>query len=211
VEQAVVKLQKVGLLWRLTLNGSVLVCATDRAGALNAAAGLLRRQLADSAAVAKMQFVGLTPSELLLAREADPAPRPLPSKIDFAEAKRLVEEQWLPIAAERVGTAVRVVDELCVAYEWGWVIHWRPVESDQGDPRFVHEYHFPFTADRVTGNTGLSGGTFGIERVIIELLQQRPPELCGPYPPGKQGWLVVYEAFKAAGAFIPIRVPTAGE
>ena len=47
----------------------------------------------------------------------------------------------------------------------------------------------------------------GIERGIIELLQQRPPELRGRYPPGKQGWLVVYDAFKAAGAFTPIPVP----
>lgn len=207
MDQAVVELQQVGRVWQLTLNGAVLACAVDRAGAINTAAGLLRRQLADSAAVAGMRFSGLTPSELLPAVPAEPPADPLPSKIDFAEAKRLVAEKCLPVAAKRVETAVRVVDELCVEYEWGWVIHWRPVEPAKGDPRFVNEYHFPFTADRVTGNIGLSGGTYGIERGIIELLQQRPPELCGPYPPGKQGWLVVYDAFKAAGAFTPIRVP----
>jgi hypothetical protein len=207
VHQIVVELQRDGRMWRLTLNGSVLACALDRAGAINAAASLLRQQLADPGAAAGMQFVGLTPSELMPAKPAEPCAGSLPSRIDFAEAKRIVEEQWLPIAERRVGTAVRVVDELCVEYEWGWVVHWRPVEPDKGDPRFVNEYHFPFTVDRVTANTWLSGGTHGIERGIIELLQQRPPELRGRYPPGKQGWLVVYDAFKAAGAFTPIPVP----
>jgi hypothetical protein len=209
VDEAVVELRQDGRTWRLTLNGTVLAYAVDRAGAINAAAGLLRRQLADPDAVAGMRFVGLAPSELQPPKPVEPRPGPLPSTIDFAEAKRLVGEMWLPIAEQRVGTAVRVVDELCVEYEWGWVIHWRPVEPEKGDPQFVNEYHYPFTADRVTGNTGLSGGTYGIERGIIELLQWRPPELCGPYPPGKQGWRVVYDAFEAAGAFTPIRVPPA--
>ncbi len=194
-------------MWQLTLNGVVLVCAADRAGAINAAGGLLRGQLDDPAALHGMQFAGLALSELLPARPADPPPAPLPSSMDFAEARRRVAEKWLPIAAKRIGTAVSVVDELCIEYEWGWVIHWRPVEPDKGDPRFSNEHHFPYTADRVTGNTWLSGGTFGIERGIIELLQQRPPELCGPYPPGKQGWLIVYEAYRAVGAFTPIRRP----
>jgi hypothetical protein len=211
VDQAVVELQQVGGMWRLTLNGAVLVCAADRAGAINAAGGLLRRQLDDSTAVRGMRFSGLALSELLPAKPVGFHPGPLPSRIDFAEAKRLVAEKWLPIAEKRVGTAVSVVDELCVEYEWGWVIHWRPVEPEKGDPRFVNEYHFPFTADRVTGNTWLSGGTFGIQRGIIELLQQRPPELCGPYPPGEQGWLIVYEAFQAAGAFTPTRLPPSAE
>ena len=131
----------------------------------------------------------------------------LPSKIDFSEAKRRVREKWLPIAAKRVGTGVAVVDELCVAYEWGWVIHWQPIDPEKGDPRFVNEYHFPYTADRVTGSVWLSGGSYGIERGIIELLQQRPVELCGPYPPGRQSWLTVYDAFKSAGAFTPIGSP----
>jgi hypothetical protein len=130
--------------------------------------------------------------------------------IDFATAKRLVGEQWLPIAAQRVGTTVAVVDDLCVEYEWGWVIHWRPTALDEGDPRFVNEYHFPFTADRVTGNVGLSGGTFGIERGIVELLQCRPLELSGPYPSGQQHWLAVYDTFAAAGAFTPIGPVTRG-
>ncbi len=84
------------------------------------------------------------------------------------------------------------------------MLHWTPVEPEKGHPRRAYEYHFPYVVDRVTGNTGLSGGTFGIQRGIIELLQERPPELCGPYPPGKQGWLIVYEAFEAAVAFTPI-------
>jgi hypothetical protein len=124
--------------------------------------------------------------------------------IDFAAAKRLIGEQWLPVAAQRVGTAVAVVDELCVEYEWGWVIHWRPVAPEQGDSRFVNEYHFPFLADRVTGYVGLSGGTFGIERGIVELLLRRPLEFSGPYPSGEQHWLEVFAAFEAVGAFVPI-------
>lgn len=130
--------------------------------------------------------------------------------INFAIAKRLVAEQWLPVAARRVGTAVAVVDGLCVEYEWGWVVHWRPVNPEFGDSRFVNEYHFPFIADRVTGAVGLSGGTFGIERGIVELLQRRSPELCGQYPPGQQHWLAVFDAFDAAGAFIPLS-PVASE
>lgn len=201
---AVIELKPLGQFWQVTHDGSVIACAVTRQGAIDAAAGLLRRHLADPVAVAGMQFVGITPPELLPAKPAEPRPEPLPSKIDFAETKRLVGEQWLPIAAERVGTAVAIVDELCVEYEWGWVIHWRPVEPEKGDPRFVNEYHFPFTADRVTGTVGLSGGTFGIERGIVELLQWRPPELCGPYPPGRRHWLAVFDAFEAAGAFTPL-------
>jgi hypothetical protein len=204
MDRAVVELQQVGRMWQLTLNGATLVCAANRDGAINAGAGLLRQRLADPAALAAMQFRALTSSELLPAKPVEQRPGSLPSKIDFAEAKRLVGEKWLPMAARRVGTAVAVVDEQCVEYEWGWVIHWRPVEPDKGNPRFVNEYHFPFTADRVTGNTWLSGGTYGIERAIIELLQQRPPELRGQYPPGIQGWLVVYDAFESAGAFTPV-------
>lgn len=131
--------------------------------------------------------------------------------IDFATAKRLVGEQWLPIAAKQVGTPVAIVDEFSVEYEWGWVIHWRPVAPEQGDSLFVNEYHFPFTADRVTGNVGLSGGTFGIERGIVELLQRRPPELCGPYPPGQHHWLAVYDAFEVTGAFTPVGPTTCSQ
>jgi hypothetical protein len=209
VESEVVELREADRMWVVTLNGAILACAAHRDGAINAVAALLRERVADPASAARLSFRGLTLPELLPAPTAGPRPEPLPSKIDFVEAKRLVGEQWLPVAAERVGTAVAVVDELCAEYEWGWVVHWRPVAPERGDPRFVSEYHFPFTADRVTGNTWLSGGTHGIERGIIELLQRRPPELCGPYPPGRQGWLVVYEAFEAAGAFTPIRVPPA--
>ncbi|HEX4607061.1 MAG TPA: hypothetical protein VH092_02560 [Urbifossiella sp.] len=125
----------LGQFWQLTHDGSVIVCAVTRQGAIDSAAVLLNRQLADPDAVAGMRFVGLAPSELLPTKPAEPLPGPLPSKIDFAEAKRLVGEQWLPIAEERVGTAVRVVDELCVEYEWGWVIHWRPA-GPPGSRRF---------------------------------------------------------------------------
>ena len=106
--------------------------------------------------------------------------------IDFATAKKLVAEQWLPVAAKRVGTTVAVVDGLCVEYEWGWVVHWCPTAPELGDPRFVNEHHFPFIVDRVTGTVGLSGGTFGIERGIVELLQRRAPESLGRYPMGQQ-------------------------
>ena len=94
-----------------------------------------------------MQFRGLAPSEFLPAQPAEPFRGPLPSEIDFAEAKRLVAARWLPIAAEGVRTAVAIVDELCVEYEWGWAVHWRPVEPK--DARFVNRYPYPFLADRV--------------------------------------------------------------
>ena len=160
---------------------------------------------------ANLSLIGLTRAELLPAKSADPRPARLPSKIDFAEAKRLFGEECRPYCEERVGTAVAVIDEWCVEYEWGWVIHWRPVEPAKGNPRFVNERHFPYTIDRVTGEVGLSGGTHGIERGIIELLQQRPPELRGPYPPGRQCWLVVIREFEAAGAFTPVGPPPSPE
>ncbi len=122
--------------------------------------------------------------------------------IDFAAAKQLVAERWLPIAAKRVRSAVAIVDELCVEYEWGWVIHWRPVEPKA--PEFVNKYPHPYLADRVTGETGPGGGTLGINRGIVALLQHRPPELCGPYPPGRQSWYDSSDAFRTAGAFTPL-------
>jgi hypothetical protein len=207
---AVIELKPLGQFWQVTRDGNVIACAVTRQGAIDAAATLLHSQLADPVVLAGMQFVGLTTRELLPAKPAEPSPKPLPSKINFTDAKRLVTERWLPLDAKRVGTAVAIADELCLEYEWGWVIYWRPVDPEKGDPRFVNEYHFPYTADRVTGTVELSGGTFGIQRGIVELLQQRPPELCGPYPPGRRHWLAVYNAFEAAGAFTP-RGPAIGE
>jgi hypothetical protein len=201
----VVELKRSGSGWLLTINGVICGSSVTRDVALGLAAMALRRRFPDPAALAAIEFRGLALTELLPARPTESCPLPLPSKIDFAEARQRVAQHWLPTAAARVRTPVTVADELCVEYEWGWVVHWRPIEPEKGDPRFVNEYHFPYLADRVTGNTGLSGGTRGIERGIIELLQQRPPELCGPYPPGAQDWLIVIDAFEAAGAFTPLR------
>lgn len=187
-----------GTMWLATHDGRIIGCAGNRTQVIDLAATMLRDTLADA------DFVGVTLEELLPPIASPSTPHPEPT-IDFAEAKRRVAERWLPIAERRVGTAVHIVDERCVEYDWGWVVHWRPTEPEKGDPRFVNEYHFPFTADRVTGDTWMSGGTFGIERGIVELLQQRPDDLRGPYPPGRRGWLVALPAFRAAGAFEPRR------
>src|SRR4051812_24762814 len=123
-EQAV-ELRQVDSLWHVTLNGQTLACAADRAGAINATAGLLRRQLKDPGFVAQVRWFGLELQELLPAKPVERSPRHSAPTTDFAGAKRLVAERCLPFAEERLGTAVRIVDELCVEYEWGWVIHWR--------------------------------------------------------------------------------------
>jgi hypothetical protein len=200
----ILMVQKFGTMWQVTLDGTTVVCALDRAQAIASAGHMLRLQLTDSEFLANLELSGLELHELFPPVANIGAPHP-PATIDFDEAKRRIEEKWLPIAAQRVGTAVAIIDELCVEYDWGWVIYWKPINPELGKPDFVNEYHFPFTVDRVTGNTGLSGGTYGIERGIVELLQWRPPHLCGPYPPGRTHWLRVYDQFKAAGAFEPRR------
>lgn len=190
-------------MWVATHNGAVIACAVTRQAAIDASAGLLKRELRDAEAVARMAFVGLDPSEVVPPSPPHPStPHPC-ATIDFEKAKRRVAERWLPIAEQRIGTTARIVDARCVEYDWGWVIHWEPAEPERGDPRFVNEYHYPFTADRVTGDTGLSRGTFGLERGIIELLQRRPDALRGPYPNGRRHWLTVLDEFAAACAFTP--------
>ncbi|WP_145055626.1 Rossmann-fold NAD(P)-binding domain-containing protein [Lignipirellula cremea] len=188
-------------MWIGLVNGDIAGCARTRDAVVDILGALLRNEL-DDGTHDGIEAVGLTIDELAPKRSS-PSTVPLPSLIDFAEAKLRVADQWLPISERRVKTQVEIVDDLCVAYEWGWEIHWRPINPDDGDPRFVNEYHFPYLADRVTGTVWLSGGTRGIRRGIIELLQKRPDELRGPYPPGKQGWLTVVDEFEKAGAFEP--------
>src|SRR5947209_18593854 len=69
---AVVEVQPTGEFWQGGYNGRVLVRATERRGAINAAAALLRRQLKDPAAVAAMTFAGVELHELLAAPALDP-------------------------------------------------------------------------------------------------------------------------------------------
>jgi hypothetical protein len=197
------------MMWEATLNGKPIACALKRETVIGVVAGVFRHKLEDVDFVTRLRLSGLELHELLPAKPIEgnthhPAPT-----IDFISAKRLIAEQWLPVAEEEVGTAVHIVDELCVEYDWGWVIHWRPIDPKKGDPDSVNRYHWPFTVDCVTGNTGTSGGTRGLRDGIVGLLQQRPPELCGPYPPGKQHFLIVADAFEAAGAFTPVGVQSA--
>jgi hypothetical protein len=70
--EAVIELKPFGEFWQVTHNGSVLVCAVARQGAINAAAALLRQQLKDPAVVAGLQFVGVELAELLSAPPMDP-------------------------------------------------------------------------------------------------------------------------------------------
>ena len=204
VKRDVIELRQIENLWVVTHNGIALVYAAHRHAAISVAAGALLEVTANPEG---LELHGLTLSELLPARAADPTPARLPSKIDFAEAKRLAAENSFAYYEEEMGTAIAVVDELCDEYEWGWVIRWQPIEPEKRSARAMKKPYFPITVDRVTGNVGHSGGTHGIERGIIELLQQRPPELCGPYPPGHQRWLVVLNEFEKVGAFTPIRTP----
>jgi hypothetical protein len=202
VIREVIELRQVGNLWVVTHNGTALVYAAHRDAAIGVAAGAL---LDVTAKPDDLELHGLTLSELLPAKSAAPNPARLPSKIDFVEAKRLAAEEDFGYYEEEMGTALAVVDELCEEYEWGWVIRWRPIDPEKRNSRARNKPYFPITVDRVTGKVGSSGGTHGIKRGIIELLQLRPPELCGPYPPGRQRWQVVLKEFEKAGAFNPIR------
>src|SRR5947207_2399551 len=69
---AVIELKPLGEFWQVTHDGSVLACAVERQGAINATAALLRRQLKDPAAVAGLHLVGLELAELLAAPPMDP-------------------------------------------------------------------------------------------------------------------------------------------
>jgi hypothetical protein len=61
--ESVIELKPFGEFWQVTNNGSVLVCAVARQGAINAAA-LLRHQLNDPVIVDTLKFVGLELAEL---------------------------------------------------------------------------------------------------------------------------------------------------
>ena len=201
LKREVIELKQVGNLWVVMHNATALVYAAHRDAAIDVAAGALLEVTANPEG---LELHGLSLSELLPAKAADPKPARSPSKIDFAEAKRLAVEDSFEYYEGDMGTAIAVVDELCDEYEWGWVIKWRPVDPEKRTARAMNIPYFPITVDRVTGKVGSSGGTYGIERGIVELLQHRPPELRGPYPPGRQRWLTVLDEFKKAGAFTPL-------
>lgn len=198
MKHEVIELKQVGNLWVVTHNGTALVYAAHRQAAVGVAAGALLEVTANPEG---LELRGLTLSELLPAKAGDPLQARLPSKINFKEAKRLAAEDSFEYYEEEMGTAIAVVDELCDEYEWGWVIKWRPVDPEKRIARAMNKPYWPIPVDRVTGKVGSFGGTHGIERGIVELLQLRPPELCGPYPSGHQRWLVVLNEFKKAGAF----------
>lgn len=70
--EAVVELKPVGECWQVTHDGNVIADAVTRQAAINATAGLLRRNLKDPAKLAALNFVGLDVAELLAARPVDP-------------------------------------------------------------------------------------------------------------------------------------------
>lgn len=70
--EAVIELKPFGKFWQVTHDGNVIACAVTRQAAINATAGLLRRQLKDPAALAVLSFVGLEVAELLAAPPMDP-------------------------------------------------------------------------------------------------------------------------------------------
>ncbi len=60
--------------------------------------------------------------------------------------------------------------------------------------------HLPSGDDSASpSQTGTGGTSTGFQR-LNEEMQPTERQLCGPYPPGKHGWLVVYDALRAAGA-----------
>ena len=157
-------------LWVVTHNGVALVDAAHRDTAIGVAAGALLEVTANSE---ELELHGLTLSELLPARAADPAPTRLPSKIDFAEARRLAAEHSFAYYEAEVGTAIAIVVELCEEYEWGWGIRWQPIEAAKRSASAIKRPYFPITVDRVTGKVGHSGGTHGIELDVSSAGLQR--------------------------------------
>ena len=126
--------------------------------------------------------------------------------IDFQRAKVLFAAKMLWLAERNVRTPVEIVDEDCVEYEWGWEMHWRPIQPVPNTARELDSrYHFPFFVDRVTANVGFSGGTKGVYYGIACLLQERPEEFCGnyPYAPCEMTNSLV-SVYKRLGAFEPI-------
>lgn len=208
VKRDIIELRQAGNLWVVTHNGNALVYAPHREVAISVAAGAL---LEVTAKAEEVELRGLTLSELLPARAAESTSERLPSKIDFTEAKRLAKEDSFAYYEAETGSPIAVVDDLCEQYEWGWIIRWRPIETVASPSCPSPKPFFPIPVDRVTGNVGHSGGTHGIERGIIELLQRRPDDLRGPYPTGRQRWLTVLNEFKKAGAFTPIKSASSGK
>src|SRR4051794_865785 len=102
--EQVVDLRQVGHMWQVTLNGETLACSMDRAGAICATAGLLRRQLTDAEFATQLRLSGLELHELMPAKPVEGRSEPPTPTIDFATAKRLITEKWLPVAEKRVGT-----------------------------------------------------------------------------------------------------------
>lgn len=70
--ETVIELKPFGEFWQVTHDGNVIVCAVTRQAAINATAGLFRRQLKVPAALAGLSFIGLEAAELLAVPPMDP-------------------------------------------------------------------------------------------------------------------------------------------
>ena len=118
----------------------------------------------------------------------------------------LLAAKQLWLAELKLRNDVEIVNEKSVEYEWGWVMHYRPTAPYSNESRRLDEYQFPFLIDRVTGATGSSGGTKGIQYGIVLLLQKRPEHLCGAYPYTRDDeWFVALPKYQHSGAFEPIQ------
>ena len=124
----VIELRSAGEMWQALYQGQVIACALSRQEAINATAGLLRRQLLDPVTRQSLQFVGLDLVELLSAPPKDPSGRRKGLPIDLklyeqaeaylqtelvsAEEAALIDEYRRALEARNFGRALECLVEL---------------------------------------------------------------------------------------------------
>lgn len=124
----IIELQMTDGAWQVLYQGQVIACALSRQGAINATAGLLRRQLLDPIARQSLQFVGLELEELLSAPPMDPnwrrkglpidrklyeqAEAYLQTELVSAEEAALIDEYRGALEARNFGRALECLVEL---------------------------------------------------------------------------------------------------
>jgi len=92
--------------------------------------------------------------------------------IDFATARRLVTEKWLPACEEDLETSAVLFDDQIEEHEWGWLFYWGP-KDPSAVPHDVARWGYrPILVDRMTGSI-FGAGTGGLQAAIARLLWDR--------------------------------------
>ena len=94
------------------------------------------------------------------------------AKIDFATARRLVVEKWLPACEEDLETSAVLFDDRIEEHEWGWLFYWGPKDSSAVPHDVARWGYRPILVDRMTGNI-FEAGTGGLHAAVAKLLWER--------------------------------------